>query len=126
MLWDEFIFRLAVMERKNSTNTGQLKDIAIVRNNLIVYDTGLVRVIRSLARRYSTLVLGWDRERTQPYDSDKLKKQILGKGTTNNSIDLKILKPKSTCTSCVLCKVLAASFFLPCFLDLGFHEPGYP
>ena len=82
------------MERKNSTNA-QLKDIAIVRNNLIVYDTGLVRVIRSLARRYSTLVIGWDRERSQPYDSDRLKKQILGKGTTNNSIDIKILRLKA-------------------------------
>ena len=76
MLWAEFNFRLAVMKRKNSTNA-QLKDIAIVRNNFIVYDTGLVRVIRSLARRYSTLVIGWDRERTQPYDSDMLKKQMI-------------------------------------------------
>ena len=115
------------MERKNSTNA-QLKDIAIVRNNLIVYDTGLVRVIRSLARRYSTLVIGWDRERSQPYDSDRLKKQILGKGTTNNSIDIKILKLKAPVRAASYVRYLPLVFFFPVFwiwvfTKLVIHKP---
>jgi len=115
------------MERKNSTNA-QLKDIAIVRNNLIVYDTGLVRVIRSLARRYSTLVIGWDRERSQPYDSDMLKKQILGGGTTNYSIDLKILKLKAPVRATSYVRYLPLVFFFPVFwiwvfMKLVIHKP---
>ena len=115
------------MERKNSTNA-QLKDIAIVRNNLIVYDTGLVRVIRSLARRYSTLVIGWDRERSQSYDLDKLKKQILGRAETNNSLDLKILKLKAPVRAASYVRYLPLVFFFPVFwiwvfINLVIHKP---
>ena len=128
MLWAEFIFRVIVMERENLANTGQLKDIAIVRNNLIVYDTGLVRVIRTLARRYSTVVLGWDREHSQPYDSDKLKKQILGRSATNNSIDLKILKLKAPVRAASYVRYLPLVFFFPVFwiwvfINLVIHKP---
>ena len=118
------------MERKNlTTDTGQFKDIAIVRNNLIVYDTGLVRAIRSLARRYSTVVLGWDRECNRPYDSDKLKKQVLGRASaTNNSIDLKILKLKAPVRAASYVRYLPLVFFFPVFwiwvfINLVIHKP---
>ena len=106
-----------------------MKDIAIVRNNLIVYDTGLVRVIRSLAKRYSTVVLGCDRERSQSYDLDKLKEQILGRAAeTNNRLDLKILKLKAPVRAASYARYLPLVFFLPVFwiwvfINLVIHKP---
>jgi glycosyltransferase involved in cell wall biosynthesis len=37
-------------------------DVAIIRSNSIIYDTRVTKIARSLSKRYSTLILGWNRE----------------------------------------------------------------
>jgi glycosyltransferase involved in cell wall biosynthesis len=37
-------------------------DVAIIRSNPIIYDTRVIKIARSLSKRYSTLILGWNRE----------------------------------------------------------------
>jgi len=41
-----------------------LFDVALIRSNPILYDIRALRIIRSLSKRYSLLVLGWDRKGT--------------------------------------------------------------
>lgn len=38
-------------------------DVAIIRSNPIIHDPRVQKIVRSLCKRYSTLSLGWDRER---------------------------------------------------------------
>jgi glycosyltransferase involved in cell wall biosynthesis len=91
-----------------------LTDVVIVRSNFIVYDTGLVRIIRSLSKRYSTVAFGWNREGRRSYDIDNLKKEILGK-TSNRSIGLKILKINAPIRESLLRNYLPLIVFLPIF-----------
>ena len=37
-------------------------DVAIIRSNSIIYDTRVIKIARSLSKRYSTLILGWNRD----------------------------------------------------------------
>jgi glycosyltransferase involved in cell wall biosynthesis len=93
-----------------------LVDIAIIRNNFIVYDTGLVRVIRSLCRSYSTVVFGWNREKKKDYDSDSLKKEIIGNDTPRyGNLELKILKLNAPVRKPALSAYLPLIFFFPMF-----------
>lgn len=92
-----------------------LTDIAIVRNNFIVYDTGLVRVIRSLNRRYSTIVFGWNREKKKNYDVESLKKVIRGDNTSEKSLELKILNLDAPVRKTVLRDYLPLVIFFPIF-----------
>jgi glycosyltransferase involved in cell wall biosynthesis len=92
-----------------------LTDVAIVRNNFITYDTGLVRIIRSLSKRYSTIIFGWNREGRKSYNIEELKKEIVGKTSPNNSLALKILKLKAPVREVSFMDNLPLVIFLPLF-----------
>ena len=103
--------------------------IAIIRNNFIVYDTGLVRIIRSLIRRYPTVVFGWNRENKKNYDKDILKKQVVGdKNDKNKNFDLKILDLGAPVRKTRLRAYLPMLIFFPIFwtwifANLVAHRP---
>lgn len=93
-----------------------MAEIAIIRNNFIVYDTGLVRVIRSLTRKYSTIVLGWNREKKSNNHIDSLKKEIMGDKNYNfDNLDLKILKLQAPVRKPNLRAYLPLTIFFPLF-----------
>ena len=69
--------------------------VAIIRTNFIVYDTRLVKIIRSLNKRYSTVVLGWNREGRKLHNMEKMKKEIAGKSLENPGVSLKIFNLKA-------------------------------
>src|SRR5437899_788401 len=58
-------------------------DIALIRSNSVVYDPRVGKIVRSLSKRYSVLVLGWNREGISP--------EIIG----NYSVDLKLFPLKA-------------------------------
>ena len=39
-------------------------DIALIRSNPILYELRVLKIIRSLSKKYGLLVLGWDRDGT--------------------------------------------------------------
>jgi glycosyltransferase involved in cell wall biosynthesis len=107
-----------------------LTDIAIVRNNFIVYDTGLVRVVRALAKNYSTIVLGWNREGRKNYVMENLKKEIIGKTSSagNINLGLKILKLRAPVFKSTLISYLPLVIFFPVFwiwvfINLAYYRP---
>jgi glycosyltransferase involved in cell wall biosynthesis len=92
-----------------------LTDGAIVRNNFITYDTGLVRIIRSLCRRYSIIVFGWNREGRRSYKIEELTNEIAGKRSPNCNLALKILRLRAPVREVTIMKNLPLVIFLPLF-----------
>jgi glycosyltransferase involved in cell wall biosynthesis len=68
-----------------------LFDIAVVRTNSIVDDARVSKILGSLTKRYSILVIGWNREGYNFPDIDNLKKQIIAKSKGTFDIVVKIL-----------------------------------
>jgi len=104
-----------------------LIDIAIVRNNFIVHDTGLVRIVRALTKRYSTMVLGWNREGRKDYVIKNLKKGIIA-DTTNDASDnlrIKVLKLRAPIYKTSLSGYLPLVFFFPIFWTWTFINLSY-
>ncbi|HZE77117.1 MAG TPA: glycosyltransferase [Nitrososphaeraceae archaeon] len=105
-------------------------DIAIVRNNFIVYDTGLVRVVRALTKSYSTMVFGWNREGRKDYVIEDLKKRIIGNTSNdaNDNLGLKILKLRAPVYKTSLTGYLPLVIFFPIFwtwifINLSYKRP---
>jgi len=53
-------------------------DVALIRSNPILYELRVLKVIRSLSKKYSLLVLGWDRDGTHSF-SEVMGKNVLVK-----------------------------------------------
>ena len=49
-------------------------DIVLVKSNTIIYDPRVIKIVRSLTKRYSVLGLGWNRENLE---RDKLKHYVI-------------------------------------------------
>ena len=98
-----------------------------MRNNFIVHDTGLVRILRALTKRYSTMVLGWNREGRNDYVIKNLKKGIIG-DTSNDASDnlrMKILKLRAPVYKTSLTGYIPLVFFFPIFWTWTFINLSY-
>ena len=104
-----------------------MTDIAIVRNNFIVHDTGLVRILRALTKRYSTMVLGWNREGRKDLVIKNLKKGLMGQTSIDASgnLRMKILKLSAPVYKTTLSGYLPLVFFFPIFWTWTFINLSY-
>ena len=59
-------------------NSALFFDIALIRSNPILYELRVLKIIRSLSKKYSLLVLGWDRDGTHS-SSEVIGKNVLVK-----------------------------------------------
>lgn len=66
-------------------------DIVIVRTNSVIYDARVIKTLRSLAKRYSILVLGWNREGNNIHDIEDFKRETSSKSDGTSEIGVRIL-----------------------------------
>jgi glycosyltransferase involved in cell wall biosynthesis len=92
-----------------------LTQVAIVRTNFVVYDTRLVKIVRSLNKRYSTLVLGWNREGRMLYDMEGMKAGIAGESLGSSRFILKILNVKAPFGKSSLASYIPMLLYFPLF-----------
>jgi glycosyltransferase involved in cell wall biosynthesis len=105
-----------------------LAQVAIIRTNFVVYDTRLVKIIRSLNKRYSTLILGWNREGRIIHNLESLKRGISGESLENPDFVLKILNIKAPFGKSSLASYIPMLFYFPVFwawtlLNLIIYRP---
>jgi glycosyltransferase involved in cell wall biosynthesis len=92
-----------------------LTEVAVVRNNFVVNDTSLGRIIRSLSKKYSTAVFGWNREGRDSNNIEKLKREILDDNDSSKTTLLKILKLRAPVNEASLVRYLPLLLFFPLF-----------
>jgi hypothetical protein len=46
-------------------------DIILVRSNSVIYDSRVHKIVRSLSKKYSMLVLGWNRDQISKQNIDE-------------------------------------------------------
>lgn len=52
-------------------------DVAFVRSNSVIHDARAIKILRSLTKKYSALILGWNREGYHQKEINSLKKEII-------------------------------------------------
>jgi hypothetical protein len=92
-----------------------LSQVAIVRTNFVVYDTRLVKIIRSLDKRYSTLVLGWNREGRMLNDTEGMKIAIAGESLDKPRFILKLLNVRAPFAKSSLASYISMLLYFPVF-----------
>jgi glycosyltransferase involved in cell wall biosynthesis len=113
----------------------RLVDIIIVRTNSVTHESRLIRVIKSLSKRYRLRVLGWNRE---GIPEDVRKKIInktfrsnddnIGNPTNDNSLNFKVFKLRAPHGKPTLICYLPLLFYFPLFwawvfIGLIIHRP---
>ena len=101
-----------------------------MRNNFIVHDTALVRILRTLTKRYSTMVLGWNREGRKDHEIKNLKKGLIGQTSNDagHNLRMKILKLRAPVYKTSLTGYSPLVFFFPIFwiwifINLAYSRP---
>jgi glycosyltransferase involved in cell wall biosynthesis len=72
-----------------------LVDIAILRTNSVIYDARAIKILKSLNKRYSLLVLGWNREGNNNQDIEEFKSAYYSNFNDRCKIKIKILKVRA-------------------------------
>jgi len=102
-----------------------LVNIAIVRTNSVLVDPRLIKIVRSLGKRYSLLVLGWNREGT---NIDPLNPINLPSKAAKTHDLVKIFKLKAPFGKASLISYLPLIIYFPIFwtwvfIKLIIHRP---
>lgn len=90
-----------------------LVDIAIIRSNSIIYDTPIVKIVRSFNKRYSVLALGWDR--TGIYNLDKFQKELKWKPGYVSRTEVRMLRVRAPFNQNSLISYLPMVIYFPLF-----------
>jgi glycosyltransferase involved in cell wall biosynthesis len=72
-----------------------LVDIAILRTNSVIYDARVIKILKSLTKRYSLVVLGWNRGGNNNQDIEEFKNTYCIKSIDKCSVDIKILNVRA-------------------------------
>ena len=90
-----------------------MTSIAIVRTNSVLVDPRLIKIVRSLGKRYSLLVLGWNREATKFDPLNPL--NLLSKAEKTHDLIFKIFKLKAPIGKASLISYLPLIIYFPIF-----------
>jgi glycosyltransferase involved in cell wall biosynthesis len=87
-------------------------DIALIRTNSIIYDIRVIKILKSLSKRYNLLVLGWDRKGI--YNYDYLKRQMNWESDVAGA-EIKIMRIRAPFNSESLASYIPMIVYFPLF-----------
>jgi glycosyltransferase involved in cell wall biosynthesis len=104
-------------------------DIAFVRSNSVIHDARALKILRSLTKRYSTLILGWNREGYNNMEIVGLKSEITGKSDQKHDVHTRILGLQAPIGKRSLYSYASMLIYFPVFwtwilLNLLRYRPG--
>jgi glycosyltransferase involved in cell wall biosynthesis len=90
-------------------------DVAFVRSNSVIHDARAIKILRSLTKRYSTLILGWNREGYNFSEISGLKNELSGKPDGNCDIHIIVLRLQAPIAKQSLYSYASMLIYFPIF-----------
>jgi len=90
-----------------------LVEVAFIRSNSLLFDGRVLKTLRTLSKRYSTLALGWDRKGI--YNDEKMKKELKWNRNDVSNIAVKILNVRAPFNQESIISYLPMVIYFPVF-----------